>query len=346
MEDGLYRAVSLIQKVAPDRCWTGIVSEGCLKGRERMIFLSWITLCLRLLVAAVFVTYACGKLRHPSQFAAVIRSHRLIPDTMSNAVAWGLTLLELVLGGLFLFNVFPLIIGIAIGVLLILFSAILLRARLTPRLNVTSCGCAGASNRKTSLEQALFRNLLLLCAIGAIVVTMSIMHFPVVSLWLLLLIECILLVCIVFGAVGVQTRLFASLLRVCNIQLIRRQGGGTAVAIMQRERRSFIKWSVQLGVAALVGAVVLWNGTADVLAVSPTVAIAPCPNNESCDCGPGGSGPWSGDCEQSWNCTGHEGEFVPITWFCVVYCCGSGNSCKYYRYQQGTVYCAPPGGGC
>src|SRR5579875_3572502 len=346
MEDGLYRAVSLIQKVAPDRCWTGIVSEGCLKGRERMIFLSWITLCLRLLVAAVFVTYACGKLRHPSQFAAVIRSHRLIPDTMSNAVAWGLTLLELVLGGLFLFNVFPLIIGIAIGVLLILFSAILFRARLTPRLNVTSCGCAGASNRKTSLEQALFRNLLLLCAIGAIVVTMSIMHSPVVSSWLLLLIECILLVCIVFGAVGVQTRLFASLLRVCNIQLIRRQGGGTAVAIMQPERRSFIKWGVQLGVAALVGAVVLWNGTADVLAYKSE----PCPSSESCDCGPGGSGPWSGndDCEQYIECEGHAGQFVPIQLCCWIYCCGSGDECRYECYDSGqqAYYGSSSGGGC
>lgn len=308
-----------------------------------MIFLSWVALCFRLLVAAVFVTYACGKLRRPSQFAAVIRSHRLIPNALSGATAWGLTLLELVLGILFLFNVFPLIVGIAIGALLILFNAVLLRARLTPRLNVTGCGCSGTSNRKATLEKAFFRNLVLLCVVVAVVVTVGLRS--TLSSSLLLYIECILLACILIGVVGSQTRLFSALLRAFNIQLVRRQDEGTSVAIMQGERRSFIKWGVQLGIAAIVGAGVLWTETSDVLAYN----YEPCPSGEDCDCGAGGSGPWSGsdDCEQYIECEGHAGQLVPIQLCCWIYCCGSGDECRYECYDTGEeAYCGSSGGGC
>src|SRR5690348_10262806 len=104
-----------------------------------MSVLSLVTLCLRILVAAVFIAYAASKLQNPSSFAAVIRSHRLIPDTFSSFTAWTVIAVEMAVGVLFLFNVFPLFTGIAIGALLVLFSGVLLRARFTAQLAVKSC---------------------------------------------------------------------------------------------------------------------------------------------------------------------------------------------------------------
>jgi hypothetical protein len=100
----------------------------------------------------------------------------------------------------------------------------------------------------------------------------------------------------------------------------------------------------EIGILLNIGTGFLLNRTLDVFAAD--IPIAPCPGNASCDCGPSGKGGWSSDCETSYNCSGNAGKYVPITVFCVIYCCGySGEACEYLRYQDGEYLC-PTGGGC
>src|SRR5579884_138050 len=170
-----------------------------------MTVLSLVMLCLRVLVAAVFIAYAASKLHNPSSFAAVIRSHRLIPDALSSAAAWALIVVEMAVGLLFLFNVFPLLTGIAIGALLVLFSGVLLRARFTARLDVRSCGCSGVINQKATIGKALFRNVVLLCMLVPIVITTiasrSISPSPSP------LIEAVIFICIIVWTMFNRTRI-------------------------------------------------------------------------------------------------------------------------------------------
>lgn len=306
-----------------------------------MTILSWVVLCLRVLVAAVFIAYAASKLHNPSSFAAVIRSHRLIPDALSSAAAWTLIIVEMAVGLLFLFNVFPLLSGIAIGVLLLLFSGVLLRARFTAQLNVRSCGCSGAVDQKTTIGKALLRDALLLCMLIPIVIT--IIAGRSISPSSSPLIEVVALVCVLAGGVCSQVRSLIFAPQTNRIMVAQNRREVFSVSMLKSNRRSFLKRSAQFGVATILGVGFLWDRASSVLASTPNAYIGPCPNNESCDCGPGGTGGWSGDCEDSYNCVGHEGQYVPIIRFCTVYCCGSGQACEYYRYQAGTHYCPEPG---
>jgi hypothetical protein len=79
--------------------------------------------------------------------------------------------------------------------------------------------------------------------------------------------------------------------------------------------------------------------------IASAATVAPCPGGESCDCGSSGSGGWSGECEESYNCNGNWGKAVPVTRFCVVYCCGSGDACEYWREVIGYYDC-PSDSGC
>lgn len=306
-----------------------------------MIFLNWILLCLRTLVAAVFIAYALGKLRNPSAFAAIIRSHHLIPDTLSSISSWILIVLEGMLGMLFLFNIFPLAVGIVIGSLLMLFSGILLRSRLILRLNVEDCGCSGTRSRKTTLEKALFRNAVLICAVATIVATISTSKAAVPSQ--AILIEFAIFVCTLVGVICTHAQLLISTRRTVRIEAIRNRRERFSVSAVNSSRRSFIKWGVQFGVATILGVGFLWDKASNVLAASPNSVSEPCPHDEACDCGPGGKGPWSGStgCSETFTCDGHEGQYVPLMEVCVVWCCGSNYECDVYEYQVGTVYCGP-----
>jgi uncharacterized membrane protein YphA (DoxX/SURF4 family) len=298
-----------------------------------MTALSFVMLCLRVLVAAVFIAYAASKLHNPSSFAAVIRSHRLIPDSLSSFAAWTLIGVEMAVGLLFLFNVFPLLTGIAIGVLLLLFSGVLLRARFTNQLNVRSCGCSGVIDQKATIGRALLRNAVLLCMLVPIVITVIVSRS--ISSSSSLLIEVAILVLVLAGVVCSQTRLLSPILHSLQAKTTHNQGEESSVLAVRSNRRSFLKWGVQLGVATLIGVGALWSGTLDVF------AHYPCPNNEPCDCGPGGKGPWSGSssCSETWDCIGHAGQYVPVTEVCIVYCCGSGQECDVLDYQSGEIYC-------
>ena len=71
-----------------------------------MILWSWITLCLRTIVATIFIAYAIDKLRKPVTFTSIIRNHHIIPVSLSATVARMLPIVELLLGLLFILNIF------------------------------------------------------------------------------------------------------------------------------------------------------------------------------------------------------------------------------------------------
>src|SRR5579885_2730693 len=200
-----------------------------------MTALSFVMLCLRVLVAAVFIAYAASKLHNPSSFAAVIRSHRLIPDALSSFVAWTLIVVEMAVGLLFLFNVFPLLSGIAIGTLLVSFSVVLLRARFTARLNVRSCGCSGVIDQKATIGKALLRNAVLLCMlvpiVAAAIAGRSISPSPSP------LIEVAVLVCVLIGVVFLQTRLLSPILHSLQAKTTHNQGEESSVLAVRSNRR-------------------------------------------------------------------------------------------------------------
>jgi uncharacterized membrane protein YphA (DoxX/SURF4 family) len=238
-----------------------------------MLLWSWVAFCLRAFVAALFITYACNKLLNLSDFATTIRRHHLIPDSLSDIAAKALSVVELGLGLLFLFNIFPLIAGVAISILLVVFSGILLRARFTPGLGIQDCGCSGTNKKKTPIGSALFRNVLLISASVVTMVTVS-MHKNV-SLSLSPLIEAILLLCIVAGIFCMRSGLFFSLSNLLNIEASNKDGRISTGR--DGNRRSFIKW----GVASLIGLSTFLNMTP----IASAADISECPDGSDCGCG-------------------------------------------------------------
>jgi uncharacterized membrane protein YphA (DoxX/SURF4 family) len=288
-----------------------------------MLLSSWIMFCLRAFVATIFITYACSKLLNLSAFATTIRRHRLIPDSLSSIAAKVLSVVELALGLLFLFNIFPLIVGLAISILLVGLSGILLRARFTPGLGIQDCGCSGTNKKKTPIGSALFRNALL---ISASIVTMVVvgMHRNI-SLSLSPLIEAILLLCIVAGIFCMRSGLFSSLSNILNIETNNRDGRISTGR--DGNRRSFIKW----GVASLIG-------LSTFLSITPLASaavIVPCDNGAACGCG-GYSRIWN-NCADIIGDSGTEYESF------YTKCCDKTNqTCRYVTVELGYINC----GGC
>ena len=284
-----------------------------------MLLWSWMAFFLRAFVAALFIIYACNKLLNLSNFAATIRRHRLIPDVLSSTAAKVLSVVELMLGLLFLFNIFPLIVGSAISILLVLFSGILLRARFTPGLNIQDCGCSGASNRKTPIGKALFRNALLI--IASVVTIIPISMNRVVPSSSLTLIEGILLACILAGMFYIQTGSFSSQL---NNEAT--NGGGAISTGIEGNRRSFIKW----GIAGLIGLSTFLSATP----IASAAVIAECSDGSACGCG-AYSYTWD-TCDEGGD-TGKEYESF------VTKCCNKTNQpCKVVNVYIGIINC----GGC
>ena len=240
-----------------------------------MLLWNWIAFFLRAFVAALFLLLMhaanCSISPNLPQLFAVIASFQI---SFSGIAAKVLSVVELALGLLFLFNIFPLIVGLAISILLVIFSGILLRARFMPDLGIQDCGCSGVNKKKTPIGKALFRNVLLISASVVIIAVVG-MHRNI-SLSLSPLIEVILLVCILTGMLCIRIGLFSSLLNVLNVETITREGSTSTVT--EGNRRSFIKW----GIAGIIG-------LSAFLSVTPITSAAlytPCDSGE-CGCNPG-----------------------------------------------------------
>jgi uncharacterized membrane protein YphA (DoxX/SURF4 family) len=304
-----------------------------LKEVTNMLILAWVTLCLRILVATVFITYAVGKLQGISTFAAIIRRHQILPDSMSTIIASVLPALEMVLGLLFLFNVFPIPVGILLGILLIIFSGILLRAKLSPRITEKDCGCSKPDGQHNTIEVALLRNALLLFSVGVVVVVTSLAKES--SLPSFSFIEEVMLTCIIVWEIFTSTKLSwyvsSVILPILQTRANRDKTTHTSsLTIRNSGRRSFVGWGIKLGIGVLVG--ILSSRVLDVFAY--------CAN---CLCGPSGIGS-SPECVSIWDCNGQAGNYVPIYRTCRYYCCDeTAIYCDATTRQIGLQYC--DGGG-
>jgi uncharacterized membrane protein YphA (DoxX/SURF4 family) len=98
--------------------------------------LPWVEFALRLLVASIFICYGINKMWSIPQFTVVIQRHCILPRPLASPVAMTISALKMVLGSLLLFNVVPLYVSLAMGMLIIAFSLLLVRAQLNSHLNI------------------------------------------------------------------------------------------------------------------------------------------------------------------------------------------------------------------
>lgn len=258
-----------------------------------MLVMQLATFSLRAFVAVVFITYGISKLQNLPGFGSVIRKHQIIPDTLSPFMAATLPPLEIGLGLLFLFNISPILVGIAISATLALFTAILIRALLKPNLPVRNCGCSSSTKSTSSIKGALLRNAMLLIAASAVAITNS-------KIALDMPFSIVLLEVVVLSAIGI----YAAVVQTGFLQrrgVYSQQNRGSEVA-----RRSFLRLGV--GVVLASCAAFLVNRP------EQAFAYAGCP----CGCYP--------FCYDIQNCSGCPIE-GPVYEECDYYCCTNADYC-------------------
>jgi len=98
--------------------------------------LGWVA---RILVGAVFILAAAGKIEKPETFANEIRAYGLAPFFMTNALSYILPWTELVLGGLLIAGVWRREARLLTTVMLVFFTGIKIYAEMNGL--KTGCGC-------------------------------------------------------------------------------------------------------------------------------------------------------------------------------------------------------------
>jgi hypothetical protein len=112
-----------------------------------------------LLLALVFAWAGGWKLRDPAAFRAVLR--KLVPPVVAVSLSTAVPLAEVAMAVLLLSGWHARATAIAAAVLLVVFSAVLLRMH---RLHVGGCGCFGERASGQSVARGLARNALLIVA--------------------------------------------------------------------------------------------------------------------------------------------------------------------------------------
>lgn len=296
-----------------------------------MWVLQSITLSLRILVAVVFLSYGLSKLRHPSRFRAIIRQHRILADSLSSVVAVILPSVEIGLGFLFLFNMAPILVGLGICTALILCSAVLIRALLHPQLSVKDCGCSSTANGKSNtLGKALLRNAIILI-MTAIVVGLTSMSRSTIP-FVFLLAELAAFVVAVVTQIGVTQAPWFQQFRSQHasgesVVFLRSQTRSTAeleqgqllpAPVRRGNRRSFLKWSVGVGIGVLVAALTDHQ--------SQALAYAGC----TCEC--------YVDCYEIQDCSGCPID-GPVYEECDFFCCENADYCDSTLAFVGYAVC-------
>lgn len=103
-------------------------------------WVAWGILC-RLLVAAVFLYAAFGKLAEPERFAESVRAYKLVPTVTSNAVALYIPWVEVIAAGLLVVSVWRREARFVIFALLVVFTFVKVWAEVQG-LKI-DCGCFG-----------------------------------------------------------------------------------------------------------------------------------------------------------------------------------------------------------
>jgi uncharacterized membrane protein YphA (DoxX/SURF4 family) len=116
-----------------------------------------LALAIRTLVSLVFLTGACGKLRHGTPFQGVVANYRLLPEAMVAPAAYLIPPLELLLGATLLLGVaFPWP-DLGAAVLLLLF-ALAMGINLKRGRRHIDCGCFQSALRQTLSWKLVVRN--------------------------------------------------------------------------------------------------------------------------------------------------------------------------------------------
>jgi putative oxidoreductase len=102
-------------------------------GSERVL------LVCQLVLGGVFIFAALGKILHPEDFMTAVGNYRLLPAFLVKVTAYVLPWLEIVFGGLLVFNIFPRFSAAVLSLLLGVFIAALVSA-LIRGINI-DCGC-------------------------------------------------------------------------------------------------------------------------------------------------------------------------------------------------------------
>ena len=119
-----------------------------------------IRLLLRIIIGGLFIYAGAIKALNPEAFAVDIESYRLLPSWMVYLLALYLPFLELVCGGLLIFDKFSLPVLTILTALMVAFTIAIVSAWMRG-LDI-SCGCFGKSSVETNYPWLISRDLLIL----------------------------------------------------------------------------------------------------------------------------------------------------------------------------------------
>ena len=119
-----------------------------------------IRLLLRIIIGGLFIYAGASKALNPEAFAIDIESYHLLPSWMVYTLALYLPFLELVCGGLLIFDKFSLPALTILTALMVAFTIAIASAWIRG-LDI-SCGCFGKSRMETNYPWLISRDLLIL----------------------------------------------------------------------------------------------------------------------------------------------------------------------------------------
>lgn len=117
----------------------------------------YLLLCLRLLLAAIFLYYGLGKLKRPRLFGEAVRGYHLVPRGWAQPFAFTLIGLEIAIGGLVLIGWHTRLAAASGGVLLSLF-IVAMGINLVRGRTDLDCGCAGNRQHQVIGRKIVLRN--------------------------------------------------------------------------------------------------------------------------------------------------------------------------------------------
>lgn len=123
---------------------------------------------LRFLLGGVFIYASLDKIAFPKQFASIVMKYHILPETLAVYLAFLLPWIELFLGLFLIAGLFIKESAIAVSLLLLVFMAAMIVARLNGSLE--NCGCLSVRfSGSESLPALIGRDaLLLLCGLALV----------------------------------------------------------------------------------------------------------------------------------------------------------------------------------
>jgi uncharacterized membrane protein YphA (DoxX/SURF4 family) len=120
----------------------------------------WLILALRLVIGGMFLYAAWSKVLQPAGFAMAVRGYKIIPFSLSNLFALGVSWSELVAAVLLILGILTRKAAGAIAILLVMF--IVAIATTMVRGMVIDCGCFGNEGGSSTSGLLIVRNVALL----------------------------------------------------------------------------------------------------------------------------------------------------------------------------------------